>query len=86
MTLSGVDLTPEQEAFVASKVAAGDFADAAEVVRAALDTLERFEKENNAKEEDLERALAAGFTGEAVQGDVFARVRERAGLPPRDGR
>jgi hypothetical protein len=32
----------------------------------------------------LEQALNDGFASGIAEGDVFARVRERAGLPPRD--
>ncbi len=64
-------------------VAAGRYNSPSEVLEAALDALEREECDDEAKEEWLEEALEAGFASGIAEGDVFARVRERAGLPPR---
>jgi len=64
-------------------VASGRYNSQSEVLEAALDALEREECDDEAKEEWLEAALEAGFASGIAEGDVFARVRERAGLPPR---
>jgi putative addiction module CopG family antidote len=64
-------------------VASGRYASPSEVLEAALDALEREECDEEAKEAWLEDALEAGFSSGVAEGDVFARVRERAGLPPR---
>ena len=64
-------------------VASGRYNSQSEVLEAALDALEREECDEEAKREWLEEALEAGFASGIAEGDVFARVRERAGLPPR---
>ncbi|HEY5381983.1 MAG TPA: type II toxin-antitoxin system ParD family antitoxin [Acidobacteriaceae bacterium] len=83
MAVRDIRLTDEQEAFVSAQVKSGHYADADEVIRAALETLERAEVEDEMKAKALDEAIAAGFASGVAKGDVFARVRERAGLPPR---
>jgi putative addiction module CopG family antidote len=64
-------------------VANGRYRSASEVLEAAVDALEREECHEEAKEELLEQALEEGFSSGLAEGDVFARVRGRAGLPTR---
>jgi putative addiction module CopG family antidote len=64
-------------------VASGRYNSPSEVLDAAVDALEREECDEEAKEAWLEEALEEGFASGIAEGDVFARVRERAGLPPR---
>jgi putative addiction module CopG family antidote len=64
-------------------VASGRYNSPSEVLEAAIDALEREECDEEAKEAWLEQALEEGFSSGVAEGDVFARVRERAGLLPR---
>lgn len=73
VTLENVVLTPEQETYVRSLVDAGEFADAGEVMRAALDMMAISDSE-------LDDMIKAGFESGIAEGDVFAEVREELGL------
>jgi putative addiction module CopG family antidote len=64
-------------------VASGRYNSPGEVLEAAVDALEREECDEDAKEIWLEEALEEGFASGIAEGDVFARVRARAGLPAR---
>ncbi len=64
-------------------VASGRYNSPSEVLEAAVDALEREECDEEAKEAWLEEALEEGFASGVAEGDVFARVRERAGLSAR---
>jgi putative addiction module CopG family antidote len=64
-------------------VSSGRYNSPSEVLEAAIDALEREECDEEAKEAWLDEALEAGFSSGIAEGDVFARVRARAGLPPR---
>jgi len=64
-------------------VASGRYNSPSEVLEAAIDALEREECDDEAKEAWLEQALEEGFSSGVAEGDVFARVRARAGLPAR---
>ncbi len=83
MTHLSVDLPEELGSFVESMVEGGHYADAGEVVREALRKLEREDEEKLiALRADIEDGFASGL----AEGDVFARVREKAGLPARSAR
>jgi putative addiction module CopG family antidote len=67
--------------FAQRLVASGRYNSPSEVLEAAIDALEREECDEEAKEAWLEEALEEGFASGVAEGDVFARVRERVGLP-----
>ena len=81
MPTRNVNLTPELDHFIATKVDAGLYANASEVMRAALRLLERDERENEAKMAGLRAAIDAGFASGIAGPGVFSRVRKKHGLP-----
>jgi antitoxin ParD1/3/4 len=83
MPTRNVNLTNDLDRFVANRVETGKYENASEVVRAALRTLEREEREYEARLTLLQRAIAEGEASGVAKGDVFARVRKTAGLPVR---
>jgi antitoxin ParD1/3/4 len=66
---------------VATKVKTGRYENASEVVRAGLRTLEREEREHEAKLAALRAAIDAGDASGIVEGNVFGRVRKALKLP-----
>ncbi len=76
MPTRNVNLTDELESFVVAKVESGRYENASEVVRAALRTLEREEREYEAKLGALRRAIDEGDASGIAEGNPFARVRE----------
>ena len=83
MPTRNVNLTNELDCFVLEKVRSGRFENASEVVRAALRTLEREEREYEAKLAALRAAIAAGDASGVSRGDVFARVLKTLGATPK---
>jgi antitoxin ParD1/3/4 len=83
MPTRNVNLTAELDRFVAKRIENGKYENASEVVRAALRTLEREEREYEARLTLLQRAIDEGDSSGIAKGDVFARVRKAAGLPAR---
>jgi antitoxin ParD1/3/4 len=81
MPTRNVNLTPELDNFITAKIEDGRYDNASEVVRAALRTLEREENTYNAKLAALRAAIDEGDASGIAEGDVFARVREKLGLP-----
>ena len=81
MPTRNVNLTDELDRFVAARIENGRYESASEVVRAALRTLEREEREYEAKLAVLRAAIAEGDASGIAEGDVFARVRESLNLP-----
>ncbi len=75
---------PELDSFIATKVEAGLYANASEVMRAALRVLERDEREHEEKMATLRAAIEKGFASGLAEPGVFARVREKHGLPQRE--
>jgi putative addiction module CopG family antidote len=84
MPTRNVNLTPESDLFVASKVEAGLYANASEVMRTALRLLERDEREHEQKLAALRVAIDQGIASGVVEPGVFSRVREKYGLPQRE--
>jgi len=82
MPTRNVNLTDELDRFVLEKVRKGRYENASEVVRAALRTLERDEREYEAKLAALRTAIDEGDASGIAKGNVFARVRETLKLPP----
>jgi len=88
MPTRNVNLTPELDRFVATKVKSGRYENASEVVRAGLRTLKRQEKEkkrqeNGREEQDhaakltaLRSAIDDGDASGVAAGNVFGRVRK----------
>lgn len=82
MPTRNVNLTGELDRFVLKKVKSGRYENASEVVRAALRTLEREEREYETKLATLRAAIDDGDASGIAEGDVFARVRKTLKLPP----
>ena len=76
-----VNLTEELDRFVLEKVETGRYENASEVVRAALRTLEREERQYEAKLGALGSAIDEGDASGIAEGDVFDRVRKTLDLP-----
>ncbi len=85
MPTRNVNLTKELGRFVLKKVRSGRYDNASEVVRAALRTLEREEREYDAKLAALREAVDEGDASGIASGDVFARVRKALKLPSAGG-
>jgi len=83
MPTRNVNLTPELDRFVSTKVEAGLYANASEVMRSALRLLERDERENEAKMAALRAAIDVGMASGIAEPGVFSRIREKHGLPQR---
>jgi antitoxin ParD1/3/4 len=81
MPTGNVNLTDELDRFVAKKVKTGSYENASEVVRAALRTLEREERQYEAKLAALRAAIDDGDASGIAAGDVFRRVRKALKLP-----
>lgn len=83
MPTRNVNLTDALNRFVLTKVKSGRYENASEVIRAALRTLERDEREHEAKLTTLRAAIDEGDASGIVRGDSFARVRKKLDLPSR---
>jgi antitoxin ParD1/3/4 len=76
MPTRNVNLTQKLDRFVLSRVKAGRYENASEVVRAGLRTLEREERIYEAKLKALRAAIGEGDASGIAEGDVFRQVRE----------
>ena len=74
-------MTEELDRFVLKKVKTGRYENASEVVRAALRTLERDEREYEAKLAALRTAIDEGDASGIAEDRVFERIRETLKLP-----
>jgi antitoxin ParD1/3/4 len=70
--------------FVSTKVDAGLYANASEVMRAALRLLERDEREHEEKLVALRAAIDKGIASGIAKPGVFSRIRKRHNLPQRE--
>ena len=77
MPTRNINLTPEMDRFVTAKIKSGQYANASEVLRAGLRSLEQDEKEDQARLEALRSAIQAGIDSGVAEGDVIGRVRAR---------
>ncbi len=77
MPTRNVNLTPELDRFVLSRVESGRFENASEVVRAALRSMEREEQVYEQKLAALRAAIDEGDASGVAEGDVFARVKAK---------
>jgi len=82
MPTRNVNLTAELDRFVLTKVKSGRYENASEVIRAALRTLERDEREYEAKLTALRAAVDEGDASGVAGGDVFSRVRKTLNRSP----
>ncbi|MGA2252626.1 type II toxin-antitoxin system ParD family antitoxin [Terracidiphilus sp.] len=78
MPTRNVNLTPELDRFVLSRVESGRYENASEVVRAALRTMEREEQVYEQKLTALRAAIQEGLASGVFEGDGFAEARKRA--------
>jgi antitoxin ParD1/3/4 len=77
-----VNLTDELDSFVLAKVGSGRYENASEVVRAALRTLEREERQYEAKLAALQTAIDEGdHSGIAEENSFDRAVRQALKLP-----
>jgi antitoxin ParD1/3/4 len=74
MPTRNVNLTEELDRFVAEKVASGRYANASEVMRAALRSLERQEQEFEQKMATLRAAIDEGLASGVAEPGVFERL------------
>jgi antitoxin ParD1/3/4 len=81
MPTRNVNLTDELDHFVMAKIESGRYENASEVMRAALRTLERDEREYEAKLAALRGAIDEGDASGVAKGNVFARVRKSIKRP-----
>ena len=81
MPARNVNLTDELDRFVTTKVKSGQDENASEVVRAGLRSLDREEREYEAKLEALQAAIDKGDASGIARGNVFGRVRKALKLP-----
>ncbi|MGA7684397.1 MAG: type II toxin-antitoxin system ParD family antitoxin [Terriglobales bacterium] len=81
MPTRNVNLTHELDRFVATKVKSGRYENASEVVRAGLRTLERQEREYDARLAALRAAIDQGDASGIAETNVFGRVRKALKLP-----
>ncbi len=74
------NLTKELDRFVAKMIQDGRYENASEVVRAGLRSLEREEREYEAKLAALRAVIDEGDASGVARGDVFRRLRARLKL------
>jgi antitoxin ParD1/3/4 len=84
MPTRNVSLTVELDRFVASKIEAGRYENASEVVRAALRTLDREEREFEVRLAVLRTAIDEGDASGIAKGNSFARIRKSLKLPAQE--
>lgn len=77
MPTRNINLTPQMDKFVESRIKRGDYANASEVLRAGLRALEQAEKEDKARLDALRAAVMAGEESGVAKGDVFGEIRNR---------
>jgi len=82
MPTRNINLTPELDRFVATKIKSGRYEDASEVVRAGLRKLEREERLDAAKLAALRNAIDEGDASGVAAGNVFGRARNTLKLSP----
>jgi antitoxin ParD1/3/4 len=76
MPTRNINLTPQMDKFVESKIRKGEYANASEVLRAGLRALEQREREEQLKLEALREAIIAGEHSGVFEGDIFADMDE----------
>jgi antitoxin ParD1/3/4 len=81
MSIRNVNLTDDLESLVMAKVESGRYRSAAEVIGAALRTLDREEREHDAKLAELRNAIDNGDASGVADGNSFDRVRQALNVP-----
>ena len=81
MPTRNVNLTEEPDRFVLEKVETRRYENASEVVRAALRSLAREEREYEAKLAALRSAIDEGDASGIAESNVFDRVRKSLNIP-----
>jgi len=76
MPTCNINLTPKFDTFVASRIENGRYEIAGEVLRAGLRSLEREDKDYDARFAALPVAIDEGAARGISEGDVFARQRK----------
>ena len=84
MAVRSVELPEELEQFVLRSIETRRFHDADEVVREALLAFQDSEREDELKLQALREAIEEGDASGVYEGDPFADLRLKYGLPPRD--
>jgi antitoxin ParD1/3/4 len=77
MPTRNINLTPQLDKFVESRIKRGRYANASEVLRAGLRALDQAEREDEAKLDALRAAVLAGEQNGVAEGDVFGEIRNR---------
>ena len=80
MPTRNVNLTAELDDFISDRVGTGLYANASEVMRAALRLLEREEREQEEKMRALRAAIKKGMASGIAEPGVFSRLRKKHGL------
>ena len=76
MPTRNINLTDELDQFIEARLEGGRYANASEVVRAALRLLEREEQENELKMAMLRQAIAEGEASPDAEPGVFERFHD----------
>lgn len=77
MPTRNINLTLQMDRFVEEKIRNGQYANASEVIRAGLRTLEGDEREKAAKIDAWRKAIDTGEARGLAKGDVISRLRTR---------
>jgi antitoxin ParD1/3/4 len=75
MPTRNINLTPQMDKFVESKIRKGEYANASEVLRAGLRALEKSEQEDRAKLKALREAIISGENSGVFEGDIAEDMR-----------
>lgn len=70
MPTRNINLTPQMDKFVESKIRKGEYANASEVLRAGLRALEKSEREDAVKLQALREAIIVGENSGVFEGDI----------------
>jgi antitoxin ParD1/3/4 len=81
MPVDNLNLSAELESLVLAKVESGRYQNAADVIGAALRTLDREEREYDAKLAALRAAIDEGDASGVAEGSAFDRVRQTLNIP-----
>lgn len=76
MPTRNVSLTDDLDKYVEASVRSGQYANASDVIRAAIRALRQSEEEDRAKVESLRVAIQEGFDSGIYEGDPWARADE----------
>jgi len=80
MAIQGIHLPTEFDEFAAPLVASGRYANATEVLHAAMDALLRAEVSEEAYNQACLEAAEEGEASGLAEGDVIGRIRTKYGL------